>query len=116
MLNVLKSGYPKDEESFSENCKKEDCALENAFRSESCSCYSSAFLSEALEKGASHCKIDKKIKNLSFVFVASRKKMKLDQDSLTTQETFLAELENDRSENEKTLKDSSKKLFCFSSR
>ena len=39
--------------------------------------------------------------------------MKLDQGSLTTPKTFLAELENDRSENEKTLKDSSKNYFVF---
>ena len=27
VINVLKSGYPKDENSFSENCKEEDCAV-----------------------------------------------------------------------------------------
>ena len=74
VLNVLKSGYPKDEKYFGKNCNKEDCVMENAFRSESCSCYSSAFLSEVIQKGASHCEIDQKVENLSFVFVASRKR------------------------------------------
>ena len=75
VLNVLKSGYPKNWKSYDRQCEKE-CFGEHILRTKNCSCRASNTLTKEFPKGTSYCKVDGEIKELSFVFVVGYGKAK----------------------------------------
>ena len=73
VINVLKSGYPKNWTSYDVQCEKE-CFGEHILRTKNCSCFASSTLTKEFPKGKSYSKVDGEIKELSFVFVVGHGK------------------------------------------